>query len=385
MTKTGFDFSWWKKHLLEGLKSDRISGLMTPQGLAVRKARMRRQDPGSWKGGLISQCRQVYCLARGYMITGRKSLGSAASRGAECLLNSFVDPEYGGCCDTAGLNGQVFSDNKTAYSNSHVTFGLAFAARATGDIRFREAAQESAAFMRTHMVDEHGGMYCGLTRDLQPLPGRKSQNPLMHEFEGLLALGDLDGCQSAYRHAGTIARFVTTKLLRAKDHVLPEYFEDDWRVLPGRKQGKIFIGHAFEWAFFLLMAVERGFPRKYRRIAEKMMETGLRIGFDPEDGGIFSVGLPEGGLAARYKTWWEQCEALRVLLRFAIRHGRDDLWPQIHAIADYTRRAFINKRTNVWYFRVDEHGKRDPRGGLHRLDYHSLGLCAEIERLSRWV
>ena len=381
MKRKKFDFGWYRTHLLEGLRSERIGGYLTPQGMQS----YARPGKRPVRGDLIGQSRQVYCLARGYLITGRARLAKAARRGAEVLIDVFMDDEDGGCYESVGPAGADLESGKTSYGNAHVAFGLSFAARATGDRRFTEAAWRSWEFLKGPMTDAHGGMLYGLRCDGGALPGRKSQNPIMHQFEGLLGLGDCDGCRTAHREAESLARFMCGRLLRREDHVLPEYYRDDWTATPGDEEGCVYIGHAFEWAFFLLMAVDRGFPRRYLAIAEKMMEAGIAAGYDPSDGGVFSEALPEGGLRRRFKSHWEQCEALRTMLRFALLHGRDDLWPYIEGVSEYIKGSFVRPATGMWWFSISEEGRPEPSGGSHRLDYHSLGLCAEVLRLSAFA
>ena len=73
-------------------------------------------------------------------------------------------------------------------------------------------------------------------------------------------------------------------------------------------------------------AVEIGLPEIYLDQAARFIDYGLQIGFDSEEGGIYSPASPEG-IATDHKGWWEQCEATRALMRFAVGHNREDLWP----------------------------------------------------------
>ena len=41
MARVDFDFAWYRRHLLEGLKSNRIEGRISKDGLQYRKTRGR--------------------------------------------------------------------------------------------------------------------------------------------------------------------------------------------------------------------------------------------------------------------------------------------------------------------------------------------------------
>ncbi len=384
MKSAEIDFGWFENNLIRGLESDRINGYVTECGLQTCLPPGVRRDPDEMQGDIIGQARQLYCLSRGYMITGSDALRRALYANAECLLENFLDPEDGGCFESAGRAGKLHDERKTSYGNSHVALGLSYAARATGEAGFKTAARRSWEFLTTRMTDEFGGMHEAIDRTGAPLPGKKSQNPIMHHFEAMLSLGDCDGSQDAYIGAETAGKFMLNVLLRREDSVLPEYFRDDWSVLPGELGGCVYVGHMFEWAFFLLLASDRGLPRSWVSLAERFVEVGLEIGFDEDEGAINTELYPEGGVATDYRTFWEQCEAIRVMLRLALLHGRDDLWPFIRRVTEYIRTVFVSA-DGVWFFKVDNQGRRTPSEGMHRVDYHTLGLCAEVMRLSRYA
>jgi len=384
MPRSRFDFKWFKDHLVAGFLSDRVEGSLGPEGCLMSYWEMRRSPKGSRRSHVIAQSRAVYDLARGYQLTGKRELLRRAQRAGRFLIDRFLDREYGGYYEMVGADGEVIDSDKRSYGNTHVVFGLSHLARATGDAEYRREAFRSWDFIKEHLADERGGMIYGLKRDLSPAKGHKSQNPIMHVFEGLLGLGDLDGARHIYKEAEGISRFMIDVLL-GDDYVLPEYYTDDWGVLPGKKGGQVFVGHAFEWAYFLAMAADRGFPARYLKIAERMIEKGLEIGYDRSDGCVFSYTFPEGPLASRDKSYWEQCEALRAMLHFAILRGRDDLWPYIDAIAEGIRDKFIDGRTHAWRLAVKGDGTPVPERGWLKLDYHAIGLCAEVMRLARYV
>lgn len=381
MISTDYDFNWFGKHLKSGLESDRIGGYVTRWGIASDIAEEAVANPGDIRGNLIGQSRQLYCLSRGYRISGSRKLRTALDANARVLLDRFMDRSDSGCFESVSLDGIIHDERKTSYGNAHVAFGLASAARATGNAEYLAAALASRRFVETVLTDEHGGMYGAVDRDGRPLDEAKTQNPIMHHFEGMLALADCDGQGEVRGSLQAAGSFMLERLRRPNGGVVPENYRDDWTVLPGPEGGAVFGGHMFEWAFFLLEASGRGLPREWVAAAEELVARGLEIAFDDADGGIHSVLYPEGGVSSGYKTFWEQCEAVRVMLRLALLYGREELWPYIHRITEYIRRTFV-RDDGVWYFMVRDDGTRVPVEGSHMLDYHTIGLFAEAERLS---
>jgi cellobiose epimerase len=57
----------------------------------------------------------------------------------------------------------------------------------------------------------------------------------------------------------------------------------------------------------------------------------------------------EGGPARRYMIWWTQCETMKVTARYAILHGRKDLWPVFDRNLEFVRTNFFDRKHGGWY------------------------------------
>ena len=117
---------------------------------------------------------------------------------------------------------------------------------------------------------------------------------MMHLFEALLALYDATQSKEIYQDAQEHANNIYTNLFNDRSGYLPEVYDENWKPLPADKSGRIDPGHQFEWAFLLSLAFEKGFPQRYLTIGERLLEYGMKVAYDSENGGIFSNSDFEG-------------------------------------------------------------------------------------------
>jgi len=82
--------------------------------------------------------------------------------------------------------------------------------------------------------------------------------------------------------------------------------------------------------------------------AEHFIDYSLRMGFDSVEGEIYSPTSPED-VATDSKGWWEQCEATRVLMRFAVVHNTEDLCLPLGKTIDVIQRNFVGPEHRGWF------------------------------------
>ncbi len=388
--KTGgasFDFGWFRSHLLDELLPLWIEKAPTDSGLFLPHFDRRWRSRGDTYGTLVSQSRLLYNFSVGWELTGEERYRQAVEGGAHFLIEKFRDREEGGWFWAVDGEGRVTDDMKDSYGHAFMIFGLAGAARCLEDAAPAEAAREVWEVIQDRFADGRGGIYRHMNRDFTPRDEPRSQNPIMHLFEALLALGDVPGRERAHKDAEKLAGFVLDRLLRKSDGILPEVYDAEWRALSAESGGRIDVGHQFEWAYLLSSAVERGLPAEWLAIAEKLLDTGLRLGYDPDEGGIFSPATPEGQVTASRKGWWEQCELVRALMHFAVLRGRENLWEPLLQTVKLLRERFLDPEHGGWYPEagpgLDPEGLA--KGGPFKVDYHNVGMCAEAIRLAGMI
>ena len=376
------DYGWFRTHLLDDILPRWLSSSVTDNGLFIPHLGRRWNRLEKEYGTTVSQTRLLYNFSKGYELTGDEAYLKAVELGAGFLLERFWDAENGGWFHACNTNGEVLNPNKFSYGHTFVLFGFCHAFRVSGNRAFKNAALDTWEILSKHFIDRYGGLKAAMTRDFKECTEPNSQNPIMHLFEAILAFGALDGMDYMFREAERIADFVLSKLVRQDDHILPEIYTSDWTEEQTGKGGRIDIGHAFEWAFLLSTAVESGLPEIYLDQAERFIDYGLRIGFDSVEGGIYSPASPEG-VAKDRKGWWEQCEATRALMRFAVVHNREDLWLPLRKTIDFIQQNFVDPEHRGWFMSAgdDSTVHWQNKGDEYKVDYHVVGMCMEAIRL----
>ena len=402
---TSLDFSWFRTHLLTDILPRWLELAPTPSGFFRSTFDRQWRYTGPAEGTLVSQSRLLYTFATGYRLTGDPAYADAVARGAEFLLRHFRDEQHGGWYWSCHETGGVLDDAKDSYGHAFVIFGLAHAADCLGDDALRRAAVETWEVVHGPLTDAHGGLLPKTSRDFsQRLAAHSTQNPMMHLFEALLALGDAEGLGEIHTCARGIADFVLDCRHRCRARArtapessgscgavqaralqpevalscgIPEMYLPDWTPLPTASGGRVDIGHQFEWAYLLSSAVERGFAGSYLDEANALLDFGLRFGYDLANGGIVADAAQEDNRIIRAeKGYWQQCETIRALMHHAALRGRAELWEPCQRTLDYSRRELIDPEFGGWYGGSDLH-----KGSTWKLDYHITGMCVEGMRL----
>jgi mannose-6-phosphate isomerase len=375
------DFGWYERLLLDDILPRWLDAAPTDEGLFHNQLDRRWRPVGEPVATAVAQTRLLYNFAKGYDLTGDDRYLRAVESGARFLVDKFRDPEHGGWFHAVGPGGVVLDDHKDAYDLAFFVFGLAHAARVTGDAAFRGAMLEAWTLLDTRFRDQHGGFMRRLTRDFRPDEQRRTQNPTMHLFEALLAASEVE--PGLGDEALRLGKFVLNRLVRWDGQpCLPEYFDLAWRPLPEGRGGLVCLGHQFEWAWLFSHAVEKGLPGWWVAPATDLLQFGLRVGFD-EDGGVMSSATPEGKVLSARKGWWEPCEANRALLHHAVLRDREDLWPAARKAAEFVRTRCVDAECGGWYSNLEETptDDRPHKGGGAKVDYHVVGMCVEAIRL----
>jgi len=392
-SEKGIEYSWFKAHLLNEVLPKWLSVSPRPNGFLMPSF------DESWKptkyaiSTLTTQSRLLYNFSIGYELTGEKEYFDVVVRGAQFLLEHFKDKEYGGWVFACGPDGKVLDFHKNSYAHAFAILGFSHVYHVTKLNEYKEAALYTWQILKSKFRDRHGGFAYKMTRDFTDRDTVREQGPVMHLFEALLALATLCEVSEAVKEAEFIAEFVVTNLLRPGTGLLPETYSLDWRV--PCEDGCVWIGHAFEWAYLLSRGVEIGLPSSYLLPATKLLDYGIRVGYDPRDGGVYSTSSLAGEVTSKRKDWWSQCEAIRALLHFAVIRGRDELYEPLTKTVDFVKSDFIDHEHGGWYEYRDT--DLSPTGqdkghmgisdhkvvGLCKVDYHVVGMCVEALRIQK--
>ena len=140
-------------------------------------------------------------------------LVSMESQGADFIVQKFHDPANGGFFQKVDASGHPVDSAKNTYGHAFAIFALAHAFRVTKDERYREAATAAWQMVNLKLRDGEGGFHPEASSDFVPSSSQRTQNPVMHLFEAMLALHEATGSPIALEGARSIGNFVTRRLL----------------------------------------------------------------------------------------------------------------------------------------------------------------------------
>ena len=347
------DAKWHERALVDGHLAHWLAVAPSESGFLHANVTRAWQPREQKETDLVAQSRLIYVLLSGYEVTGDPRYLAAARTGADFLLRHFTDPVQGGFFRIVDPNGRVLNDSKHTYGHAFAIFALAHAYRVTKDERYRSAAFASWRAVRANLRDSAGGFRPEAPRDFSGggESGSRSQNPVMHLYEALLALYDATGDSEALSGAHGIGDFVVYRLL----HGLPsggayiaELYDAKWEPLPEDGSGNIDLGHQFEWAYLLNSSEERGLPALYTAVAQRLLDYAIKTGYDEQNGGCFNVAYTDGKVH-REKGYWQQSECLRTIMRYAALYGKPEMKRRYEQTLALVQDEFIDAKNGGWF------------------------------------
>lgn len=368
----------WVADFLDGVFLAWRQHADTPDGLFYPYLDRQWQRQADGPRTLVTQCRLIYNFARASERTGDPAYADLARRGLAALERYFRDADGGGWAWSCHGDGRVLDDTHDAYGHAFVILALATAASIFGEQRYRDLALATWAFMQRRFGDEHGGLIWHVARDGRIVDEVRSQNPLMHTFEALLALAPLDDSGTTHRDALAIWRFLAARM--PAPGCLPEWYDPAWRPLPAGARAVVEVGHAFEWAW-LLSEAQPLFPEDdLLGPARQFLAFGMGHGYDAEAGGIVSQVGYDGSPREGRKGWWEQCEAIRAMQRHVARHGAAELAAPLRQSLAFVRQHYVDEQYGGWYDRPSGMDGEPSlaKGTVSKLDYHVVNMCREL-------
>lgn len=213
----------------------------------------------------------------------------------------------------------------------------------------------------------------------------RRQNPHMHLLEAFLALFDATGNARYLARAGELFALFQAHFFDATHNVLFEFFDDNWKRLPGIKGDTVEPGHMMEWVW-LLDWYHRRTGRPVAHYTDALYERGLAIGMD-KSGLLFDAVSYTGEVIDRNKRCWGITELIKASL-VQIRAGN----PAAEAIAvkgvDDLFKYYLCAATPGSY--VDQRGANDevvadmaPASTLYHLIVAAMELLDHFELVTK--
>jgi len=302
---------------------------------------------------LTGQARLVYAFAAGHQVTQDGRYLDAARRGADFMLERFRDPLHGGFFHAVEHDGTPKAGLKRSYDHAFAILALAEVHRASHDARYRDAALQAWGEVERGFTDAAGGLYSEVNRDFKPVPGPRTQNPVMHMFEALLSLHDATGDKVVQAGARRLGDFAAYKLLQGQPESegggarIPEWYDESWKPLRTRTEGGyVDLGHQFEWSHLLVEGA--AVSPVYAQLAERVLAYALKAGYDEIDGGCSQRFYPDINKTDTRKGWWRQAECLHAMLVAAQATGRNDLWRRYEQTLSFVRDQLVDTGQGGW-------------------------------------
>ena len=190
------------------------------------------------------QARQIYVYSHAAILGWHPDAKQIVLRGLDFMQSACHAPDGApGYVHMLTANGEIADATRDTYDHAFVLLALAWAARATGDRQIHGLIDGALAFLDEHLTHADGAFY-------ESMPTRlpRRQNPHMHVLEAMLALHENVAHVQALPRARRIVALLEDRFLDAQTQTLREFFDEDWRPLPGAAGDHIEPGHHAEWS-----------------------------------------------------------------------------------------------------------------------------------------
>ena len=367
-----FDWDWFERSLVSENLQPWYLAAVRPNGFFCTQLDAMWNAKENPTATLVSQSRMIYSMAVGYEVTEDPKYLVAVQAGCAFLLERFSDRLHGGFFYELDANGKVLDRKKDGYGHAFAIYALSKAALVAREPSYSKEALKCWALLRNRMFEKEGGLMWTASEQFTGL-SRRSQNPSMHLFEGLLELYEATHDPGVYEDAIRILDFVLNELRRPAG-MIPEDYQDGWGNPNQNTDGTVYVilGHQVEWAFLISHAVELGFPGRYLAIGNQLLDGAIRAGYDPIDGGLKE---PDGTKGA-----WQQAEFLRALIRYSSMHGRVDLMDSLSKTQYLIQRDFIDPLYGGWISPASKE-----KGNHWKAASHEFAMYLEGIRIARQI
>jgi len=368
------DRAWVTKAFLNDMMDHWLQASVMPSGFIQENLDRQWKPWGSQReASLNGQGRMLYTFVEAYKVSRDKKYLDAVTRCADFLMKMH-DDQYGGYYNRVLPDFKVVDDTKTGFT-SFAIFPLAHAYIATNDPKYKKAAMQAWAEVRDKMRDgqffqnsmkrdfsgpapmNFGGARGGPSTAAAGAPGRapggargrgfaaRRHGLNVHMFEALLALYQATHDQSVWKEI-TDEMAMMEKLYNYDLGYLPEGFDENWKA-PAPTSFNV--GHLFEWASLFSRAVELGADPKFIPLGSRSIDLAIKVGYDQKDGATWMNAGADGTIARKYMIWWTECETMKATARYAILHGRSDLWPYFDRTLAFVKKNFMDPEYGGWF------------------------------------
>ncbi|MGI9549930.1 MAG: AGE family epimerase/isomerase [Aurantibacter sp.] len=381
------------------------------------------QKEGAQNKMLVSQARHIWSSATLAAFYNDKRYEKIAAHGYEFIKDRMWDTVNGGFYTLLGIEGdalKLLSRGKSAYGNSFAIYGLAAYYKVSRDTMALDLAKKTFYWLEEHAYDSiHKGYFDIMKQDGSWLlnvkendnnydnfarKDWKDQNSSIHLLECFTALYEVWPDALLKRRLEELLLLIRDTITTEKGY-LTLHLQRDWTPISlkdssdtYRKQhfhfDHVSFGHDVETAFLMLEA-SHILGRKHDTLtsqkAKKMVDHGIKNGWDDKEGGFFEGGYyydPSTCTIENFaKVWWTQAEGLNSLLLmsqlYPVEKRYDELFKnQWH----YLNAHMVDPKYGGWYHEgLDSNPDAIKHAKAHiwKVNYHNIRSLINVIKMLR--
>ena len=276
---------------------------------------------------VMVHARQLFVFSRWAKLTGNNKFIAKADKIFEFMITAFWDPENGGWFSKLNLDGSVQDQTKDLYAHAFVLFGLANYKNSLNRKTAHDWIDKTLTIIERKFSRKDGSFCRDLSGDFVDLsPQIRSQNPHMHLLEATLYLLENDKQNPRYLTlVNRLLNLFENKILDNKNKLIREYLDQSFKP---RLVNSFIIepGHHYEWAWLLNWSDKIHKSKKYDTLTKTLFDTGWRLGWDFNNGGVFDeFDCENNQVFLSTKRLWPLLELIKVLSVLSSNSHGDDL------------------------------------------------------------
>jgi mannose/cellobiose epimerase-like protein (N-acyl-D-glucosamine 2-epimerase family) len=321
------------------------------------------------------QTRQIYVFAEAAQLQWFAPARQLMFDAFEFLLSKYRAPDgKPGYVFALAPDNTIANDLRSTYDHMFVLLAFARVAGVTGDAQVRLHLEDALDFVEEHLALPDASFVEGIP---PALPRR--QNPHMHAFEAMLSLHEFVRHPRALPKARQLLNMLRQVFLDKETGSLREFFDDQWRPLPGEAGDTVEPGHQAEWAW-LVRRYERLSGVRCGALASDLLQAALR-GKDPRTGFLVDETDRRGEIRRDSRRAWPQTELAKAWIAEAESGNMVAKNNALSALHAFARHYLSHPVAGAWIEQFDAAGHplthHIPATSL----YHIFGAITEANRV----
>jgi mannose/cellobiose epimerase-like protein (N-acyl-D-glucosamine 2-epimerase family) len=271
-------------------------------------------------------------------------------------------------------NAEICDTRPDLYDQAFGLFALAHAGEALDRPDLHAKALMVLDTLEGDWTRPEGGFWEG---EITPCPPYR-QNPHMHMLEASLAHYAFTGNDRWKHQAVRISELFKTRFQHASSGAVTEYFDQDWRPLPGTEGQIVEPGHCLEWAWLFDVACD---PVRDVAVSEQLSGFARKFGLCADRGVAINEVSATGEIIDARARLWPQTERLKSAVSRYRRTGAAEDEAEIVAAYTGLERYFDPSVPGIWWDKLDEQGRPLDEPAPASSLYHIVCGLSELLRL----